>query len=304
MSIRPLIAFVVCGAAAHAAPLPALIDRPVTLRAGALDLTLQGTYTNWSASDSVLGVRSSLAGETVALGADFGASDAAQFGLALALPVHPGAGFGSILGSAAFAASKSVALRIDAGFENYGFNGDTAGIRGTTHVNRFFGGLGPRIKAPLSPTVAFVMGRTGTVQFGHFNNLGDQGLGLYSGASLLTEGASDLLVISSGNNGGTSTLTDVGVNVPLGLLLQPDPRFALTLLAGYSAVIVIPSTGSSEVLHFVPVGVEAVVTPSAPIDVGLRFFFDGYVGTTGGTSSNQGYFDTRALMLWVTVHGG
>ncbi len=301
MSIaRLLIAILVCSAAARAAePLP-LIDRPVTVPRGAFDLTLQGTYTNWSTAD-LLGTRSSIAGETLALGADFGASDAAQLGFALAFPVNPGAGFGSILGSAAFAVSKGAALRIDAGFENFGFNGDTAGISGNTHVSRFFGGVGARIKAPLTPTVAFVVGRSGAVQFGHFNNLGDQGVGLYTGASFLPEASSDFLVISGGSD---NSGTNIGLNLPLGLLLQPDPRFALTLLAGYSAVIAIPSSGSAEALHFVPIGVEAVVTPTAPVDVGLRFFFDGYVGTTGTVSSNTGYFDTRALMLWITVHAG
>src|SRR3954451_13664030 len=187
MSIaRPLIAILVSSAAAHGAePLP-LIDRPVTLPRDGFDLTLQGTYTNWSTAD-LLGTRSSIAGETLALGADFRASDAAHLGFALALPVNPGAGFGSILGSAAFAVSKSAALRIDAGFENFGFNGDTAGIRGSTHISRFFGGVGARIKAPVTPTLAFVIGRTGAVQFGHFNNLGDQGTGLYSGASSLPD---------------------------------------------------------------------------------------------------------------------
>jgi hypothetical protein len=305
MSIARLsIAALVFSAAAHAAEPPALIDRPVTLRSGAVDLTLQGTYTNWSTLDALLGTRTSVAGETVALGADFGAGDAAQFGLALALPVNPGAGFGSILGSGAFAVGRGAALRIDAGYENFGFNGDTGGIVGNTHVNRFFGGVGARIKAPLSPTVAFVVGRTGAVQFGHFINVGDQGVGLYAGASFLTEASSDFLVVSTGSNGANNNLTNVGVNLPLGLLLQPDPRFALTLLAGYSAVIAIPSSGSSEALHFVPIGVEAMVTPTAAVDVGLRFFFDGYVGTTGTVSSDQGYFDTRALLLWITLHAG
>jgi hypothetical protein len=195
---------------------------------------------------------------------------------------------------------KEAALRIDAGFENFGFNGDTAGL-GNTHVSRFFGGVGARIQAPLSPTIAFVMGRTGAVHFGHFNNLGDQGTGLYAGASFLPDASSDFLVLSGGSD---QSGTNIGLNLPFGLLVQADPHFALTLLAGYSAVIAVPSSGSAEALHFVPIGVEAVVTPTGPVDVGLRFFFDGYVGTTGGIGSGQGYFDTRALMLWITVHGG
>src|SRR3954447_8417509 len=141
---RTLLAVLVCSAAAHAAQFQPVIERPLTLPRGAFDLTLQGTYTNWSTA-GLVGAPLSIAGETLALGGDFGASDAAQLGFALALPVNPGAGFGSILGSAAFPVSKSAALRIDAGFENFGFNGDTAGISGNTHVSRFFGGVGARI---------------------------------------------------------------------------------------------------------------------------------------------------------------
>lgn len=301
MSImRSLIGILVCSAAAHAAePLP-LIDRPATLPRGAFDLTLEGTYTNWSVG-TLVGARASLAGETLALGADFGVGDGAQFGLAAAFPIEPGAGFGSILGSAAFAVSKVAAIRVDAGFENFGFNGNTTGLQGSAHANRFFGGLGARIQAPLSPTVAFVFGRrTGAIHFGHFGNLGDQGTGLYTGASFLTETSSDLLVLSDGSE---NTGTHIGVNLPLGLLVQPDPHFALTLLAGYSAVIV-TNSGNTESLHFVPVGLEAVVTPAAPVDIGLRFMLDGHVADTGAGGGGPGYFDLRALMLWITVHGG
>ena len=189
-------------------------------------------------------------------------------------------------------------MRIDAGFENVGLNGDTP--PGNTHTSRFFGGLGARIKAPITPTVAFVVGRrAGAVHFGHFNNVGDQGIGLYLGASTLAETSSDFLVVSGGNNGSS---TNLGVNVPLGLLLQPDPRFALTLLAGYSASIALHDS-TADAVHFVPLGVEAVVTPSAPVDIGLRFAFDGYVAESG-PGQGPGYFDLRSLMLWVTAHGG
>jgi len=74
----------------------------------------------------------SLSGETIALGADFGASDEVQLGLGAALPIHPGAGFGSVLASAAVAMNRSFALRTDAGFENIGPNGDNTGSLGHT----------------------------------------------------------------------------------------------------------------------------------------------------------------------------
>lgn len=293
----PLIALLLCGAAARSQEIQPLIDRPPTLRRGAVELTLSGTYTNWGGGGGV-GAPSTLSGETLALGADFGATDALQLGLAGAFPIDPGAGFGSILGSAAFAVEKKVALRIDAGFERIGFNGDLPAAA-NSHTNRFFGGIGAGIKVPISPTLAFVSGRTGAVHFGQFTNVGDQGVGLYGGASGLSESSSDFFVVSTGNN---NSSTNVGINLPLGLLLQPDPRFAVTLLTGYSAAITFP-TGSTYVLHFIPLGLEAVLTAAPALDLGLRFFLDGLVTQTGGNGAgNPGYFDLRAVMFWFRIN--
>jgi len=292
---RGLIALLLCGTAAHAQELQPLINRPLTLPRGAVDLTVHGTYTNWSTGSAAGGAPSSLAGETLALGADFGATDQVQLGLAAALPINPGAGFGSILASSAFAVDRRFALRVDAGFENFGLNGDNTG--NISHTNRYFAGVGARIKVPISSTLAFVTGRTGAVHFGQFNNIGDSGTGFYAGASFLTEASSDFLVFSSGNN---NSNTNIGINLPAGLLLQPDPHFAVTLQAGYAAVIEIPSSGTSAAFHFIPVGLEAVLTPIPPLDIGARFFLDGYVAQSGGNGSvNIGYFDLRALMLWI-----
>jgi hypothetical protein len=48
----------------------------VTLPRGAVDLTIHGTYTNWAAGAvaSGAGLPSTFTGETLALGADFGAN--------------------------------------------------------------------------------------------------------------------------------------------------------------------------------------------------------------------------------------
>src|SRR6266849_3193429 len=193
---------------------------------------------------------------------------------------------------------ETLALGADSGFENFGFNGDNTG--NISHTNRYFAGVGARIKVPISPTLAFVTGRTGAIHFGHFNNIGVSGTGLYVGASLLTETSSDFLVFSSGNN---NSNTNIGINLPAGLLLQPDPHLAVTLQAGYAAAIAIPSSGSQSVaLHFIPVGLEAVLTPMPLLDIGARFFLDGYVAQWGGNSSgNPGYFDLRAVMLWIRI---
>jgi hypothetical protein len=293
---RTLIALLLCCAGAQAEEIQPVMVRPVTLSQGKLDLTLHGTYTNWGNSSSP-GIRS-LTGETLALGAEFGATDDIQLGLGLALPVHPGAGFGSILGTAAVAVNNGIALRTDVGFESIGFNGDNTGI--SSHTSRYFGGVGASIKVPISPAVAFVTGRTGAIHFGHFNNIGDSGTGLYAGASVLTEASSDFLVFSGGNNGSS---TNIGINLPAGLLLQPDPHLAVTLQAGYSAAIQIPNFGTTQALHFIPLALEAVVSPTPLMDIGARFFLDGYVAQSGGSSSgNPGYFDLRALMLWFRIH--
>jgi len=296
LASRILIALLLSGAAASAQEIRPVIDRPITLPEGGLDLTLHGTYTNWGNSSSAGGGSSSLTGETLALGADFGATDQVQLGLGLALPINPGAGFGSILASADVAVDERIALRTDVGFESIGFNGNNSA--GTSHTSRYFAGVGASIKVPITPTMAFVGGRTGALQFGHFNNIGDSGTGLYTGASTLTEASSDFLVLSGGNNGSG---TIIGINLAAGLLLQLDPHLALTLQAGYSAAI--GTSGGTRALHFIPVGLEAVVTPAPRFDIGARFFLDGYIAPSGGSSSgNPNYFDLRALMFYFRVH--
>ena len=296
---RTLIAVLLCCAAARAEELQPVIARPVTLPQGKLELTLHGTYTNWGSNQSAGGGYYSMSGETLALGADFGATDKVQLGLGLALPINPGTGFGSILGTAAFAVDNGIALRTDVGVERIGVNGDTTFFISTT-VTRYFAGVGASVKVPISPTMAFVTGRTGAIHFGHFNNIGQNGTGFYAGASALTEASSDFLVLSGGNNGGS---TIVGINLPAGLLLQADPHLAVTLQAGYSAVIQRINPGTTQALHFIPLGLEAVVSPTPLMDIGARFFLDGYVAQSGGSSSGgPRYFDMRALMLWFRIH--
>ncbi|HET7784753.1 MAG TPA: hypothetical protein VFL36_02180 [Myxococcales bacterium] len=306
LSLRALILSALCATAALARDVEPLIARPVTLPRGAVDATLHGTYTNW-ATGSVAGVTSTtLTGETLSFGLDFGASDRVQLGLATALPINPGAGFGSVLGSALLAVGPDAALRLDAGFERIGFNGD--GTAAVPHTNRFFGGIGAPIKVAFSPTLAFVSGRSGAVHFGHFNNVGQRGTGLYVGASGLTELASDFLVLSGGDRNSGTVL---GINLPAGLLLQPDPSFALGLHAGFSTNVTFPASGSSagtQVLFFLPVALEAVVSPVRALDLGVRFSLDGYFQQVGASSGvvagGPGFFDLREIMLWFRVHAG
>jgi len=212
-------------------------------------------------------------------------------GFAVAFPINPGAGFGSVLGSVAFLADKSIALRLDAGYERTGVNGGTTGA---PHFNRYFGGIGAAIKVPISSTLAFVSGRVGAVQFGHFNNLGPSGIGVYSGASTYAQTSTDFFMVSAGDD-----FTNISINLPGGLLFQADPHVALTLLAGFSTQIEFLSSTTVS-LHYFPIGLEGVFTPSPPFDIGARLFFDGYVTSSNGTAP-IGYFDMRGLMFWLRV---
>lgn len=291
MRISPaLSALVVCATStARAQEVVPLIARPLTLPRGSVDFSPHLTYSNWS----VFGT--SIDGESLAAGLDYGATDKTELGLAVAFPVNPGASFGSVLGSIAVATSNTAALRLDAGYERIGTNGAAFG---PPHVDRFFGGIGARIRVPISPTLAFVSGRVGAVHFGNFINLGNSGVGNYIGASYYTEGAADFFVVSGGNG---NSGTNIGINLPAGLLLQPDPHLALTLQSGYSTIIA-SLTNSTPTVHFIPIAVEAVVSPAALLDIGLRLFIDGTVAQTGGGSA-PGYFDRRELVFWLRFHG-
>ena len=287
---RLLVALLLCGTAARGEELQQpLIARPITMPAGRVDLTLHGTYTNWAGavlSDELPGT--TLTGETLSLGVDFGVRDKVQLGLAVALPIHPGAGFGTVVGSAAIAGEGSYGGRLDFGYERTGLNGDVP--QGGGHNDRFFGGVGFFVKAPINSMIAFVSGRVGAVQFGQYRNVGLGAPGLYVGASsFYTDMSSDLLTISGGDN-----IYHFGFNFPLGLLVQANQRLAITLHTGYSLELEATS-GRTLALHFVPVGIEVVVTPASPVDVGVRFFIDGYVG---GDLSME-FVDMRGLMTWL-----
>jgi hypothetical protein len=294
---RTAAILLLCSAAAvRAQQLQPLIDRPLTLPQGHLDATFHATYTNWATGAPN---PSSIDGETLAAGFDFGVTDQVQFGISTALPVNPGAGFGSVLGTIAVALGPDAALRADVGFEQIGLNGATGAAIGSTHINRFLTGIGAPIRIPLAPNFAFVSGRTSSVQFGHFNNIGDSGTGFYSGASAFPDLSSDFFVVSTGSENSNQI---IGLNVPAGLLMQPDPHVAFTVRTGYSAVISIPqgANASTQSVHFIPVGLEAVYTPVPALDIGADFFLDGMVGHSG-TMASSGYFDRRALMLWLRL---
>ena len=76
---RLSIALLLGGSAARSQEIQPLLERPPTLRRGGFELTLNGTYANW-ASGGGAETAGSIGGETVALGADFGATDGLHSG--------------------------------------------------------------------------------------------------------------------------------------------------------------------------------------------------------------------------------
>jgi hypothetical protein len=78
--------------------------------------------------------------------------------------------------------------------------------------------------------------------------------------------------------------------------VQVSPGVALTLLTGYAILIAIPTSGGTQTAQFIPLGFETVITPTAPLDIGIRVILDGWVTNwSGGTD----YSDQRTVMLWL-----
>jgi len=275
----------------------AVIDRPITLPAGAVEAMIRSDISNWDFDNT-----DALTGATLGASVDFGITSGVQLGLAVVAPIAPGAGFGSIYASAAFALGRAAALRLDAGYERFGFNGTGADQAGA-NSNTVFGGVGVPIKVPITSTLAFVSGSTGAMNFAHFTNVGSNGTGLYLGANTIGSEGADLISVESGNgvNGGNDNSgVAISVNLPVGLMFQPDPHFAITLRTGYSAAISLPSDSSgNEAYHFIPVGLDVVVSPVKLLDIGASFALAGYVGNTGGSADpGINYADIRAFSVW------
>src|SRR3954468_17834137 len=96
----PVALLLLSAAAGRAEQLQPLIQRPLTLPHGTVDLTLQGTYTNWASDPAAAPGTAWRPGESLVLAVDFGMPgdpggviDATQLGFAVAMPVHPGAGW-------------------------------------------------------------------------------------------------------------------------------------------------------------------------------------------------------------------
>lgn len=136
-------------------------------------------------------------------------------------------------------------------------------------------------------------GKTDAINFAQFTNLAANGQGSYFGSSVFPNNGTDFISIASNTQSGNG----FNVNLPIGVLVQPDPHFAFVIHSGYSAPIAIPSSGSTEVEHFIPVGLDLIVTPNKQVDIGLSFARVGLVASSNGNS--PGYTDIFNAALWL-----
>jgi hypothetical protein len=255
----------------------AIIDRPLMLPQNTVELNLLGNVTTESGLQ---------AGESVALGVEVGLGEG-QGGIVLALPAAPGFGFGSIFGSTAWAVGRKAAFRADLGLDHSG------GDIGRAEAWFYSAGAGFPFEVRLGEAFALVSGRVGAMGVAHFVNLDVGGAGFYRGASQPFSSA-DLLVYTKRENGESQ----VTVNLPIGLLAQVAPGFAVTLRTGFEAIIVASGPGGAQ--YFVPLGADAVFSPSRALDIGASFSIAGQVAQSAPAAS-AGYTDLFMGSLWLRL---
>jgi hypothetical protein len=256
-----------------------VIDRPLVLPAGMNEFGVQGDVTILSTGNV------SPSGFAGSAGFEMGFGKA-QVGLALGLPVVPGFNFGSIYGSAAAMLERQVAIRVDAGYDR-----DVVGVGVRTAASGIISfGLGIPLEMRLGKNVSFVSGRVGAMNFTPFLNFGQNGGTIYLGRAMPFASA-DLFSIT--HNLDASSV--ISVNLPAGLLVQVSDPLAVVFRSGYQALIASDGSGSE---HYIPLGIDAVLSPSRAVDLGASFLLPGYVG---GAATGLGYADWKVISFWARL---
>jgi hypothetical protein len=264
-----------------------LIDRPLNLPAGTIEGNILVNYSQWSQSGQ------SLDGEAGALGLEVGITNGVELGLSLSAPLNPQFGIGTLIASGLFAVGQSVSLRGDVGLDHL-TNQDLKGSA-VDHVDLPFVGFGVPIKAKITGSIAFVSGSAAAFKFGHFTNLGINGFGAYQGAAQYLFSGADLVTFGHFNDVGVST-NFVNFNLPIGLQFQVAEPLAITVSAAYHYLWVTEGTTDGET-KWIPIGIEAVFSPSPRFDVGASFSLAGAVG--GDTTFD--YTAIRNAAVWFRV---
>lgn len=254
-----------------------LIERPLMLPANVVELDVLGNLSNQPGAS---------AGAVGALGIELGLGDG-EAGLAVALPAAPGFGFGSAYGSMAWSIYKERALRVDLGFDH------SQGDVGRPNHNFYSFGVGLISSWRLGPSWALTFGRSRAVDFGRFVNVSLGGTGFYSGATSGFDSA-DFVVYTKEEDGPAQIL----VAAPFGLLWQIDRGLAATFRFGYE--LVASTEGVLEgTQHFIPLGLDVVVTPFPTFDAGVTVALAGQIAQTGTSAS--GFTDAPLASLWLRL---
>jgi hypothetical protein len=280
-----IAALLPCAAVAQKLP-AALIDRPLTLPAGATEFNVLFNDSSWSQGGG------SVSGQAGAASIEYGFTSAVQGGVTVALPVSPGFSFGTVVGTGVFTASPTTALRIDAGAESVG-----SSSIGNGKYTLLFGGFGVPLKFRLDDRFAFVSGSAAAFRFAHFTNLGANGAALYEGTSTFDFAGADLFsVVHSTTSGVNGTV--IQINAPIGVLLQIVEPLSVTLSTGYHALIA-TGGGTTGVSHYIPLGADVVLSPNPSLDIGVSLALAGTVSDASG--ANLGYGDIKNFALWVRL---
>jgi hypothetical protein len=255
-----------------------IIDRPLLLPSNVVELDVLGNLSSTSGAS---------AGAAAAVGIELGLGDG-EAGLVVALPAVPGLGFGSVYGSAAWSIRKDSAFRIDLGLDH------SQGDVGRPNENFYTAGAGLIVSWRLAREWALTLGQTRAINFSRFVNVSLGGTGFYTGATAGFDSA-DLVVYSKEEDGPTQ----ISGSAPFGLLWQIDHGLAATFRFGYELVV---STDGDRngTQHFIPVGVDVVVTPVPTLDVGASLSLAGQIAQTGASAS-AGFTDAPMGALWLRL---
>jgi hypothetical protein len=256
------------------APYPqALIDRPPNLPPHMVQLSAAGALTNTG------GLLPNLNGVVVSVAQDAGITPWFQLGAFLSAPVYPNADLGALLLNAQFAVGRSVALRVELGYERPVVF-DLFSNQSTSDAFSF--STGPTGKWRLSRTLAITWGSTPGMRLGRLLDAG----GVYESIPFNSDSA---FSISAGRD------IMVSFGLPAGLLLQPLPSFAVHLSVRPDFLVSRPSWHSADIGLIIPVELDLVWTPIPSLDIGAS------AGLLGTLTGNSRYTDVRDFGLWVRV---
>lgn len=255
-----------------------IIERPLMLPSNVVELDVLGNVSSQAGA---------LAGSAAAVGIELGLGDG-EAGFAVALPVAPGLGFGSVYGSAAWSIQKQLAFRVDLGFEH------SQGDVGRSDENFYTAGAGLLFSSRLGPAWALTFGQSRAINFARFVNLSLGGTGFYTGATAGFD-STDVVVYTKQEDGPTQ----ISGSAPFGLLWQALPELAATLRFGYE-VVVSTDGNRNGTQHFIPLGLDLVLTPVPAVDVGASLSLAGKIAQTGASASGA-FTDAPMGALWLRL---